>query len=576
MQSSVRWTQILRVAIVGFMDGSTIGTAALSGLAAKSTPFSQQFVSLTKQEHIQLVAQLRYWKSAHERATRRIGALEEQLVELQRAAAEREAGLRALLEDGLEKAKGEIRDLKHRLFGRKSEKGKQKRRGDRLLSGRPRGQQPGSKGHGRTILANLPIREEMVGLGSAQCPSCGMALLDFPGTEDSEVIEIEVSAHRRLIRRKRYRCSCGCGALPGIVTAAAPPQLIADGKFGISVWVKVLLDKFLFGRPSQRLLGELANHGLTMAPGSLAGGLKALAPLFAPLYEVLRDKLRGEPHWHADETRWNVFVDHQDKVGHRWWLWVFHSKSVVHFVIDPSRSAEVIEQELSGVEAGIISADRYRAYQKHSRLHPGITLSYCWAHQRRDALMIANDHPKLEGWAMDWVDRIGQLFHLRACRAAADEGRSYAAADEQLRQAVQTMAELREKTLADPTTPDPARKLMESMKYHWTGLTAFVDHPALPMDNNKAERALRTPVVGRKDFYGSGSNWSATLAATMYSLLLTVRLWGLNEHLWLTDYLTACALNGGKPPADVAPFLPWAMDKQRFDALRASHRADSS
>jgi transposase len=77
--------------------------------------------------------------------------------------------------------------------------------------------------------------------------------------------------------------------------------------------------------------------------------------------------------------------------------------------------------------------------------------------------------------------------------------------------------------------PDPARKLMESLKYHWFGLTALVEHPALPMDNNKAERALRTPVVGRKDFYGSGSEWSATLAAMMYSLLLTVQLRGLNE-----------------------------------------------
>ena len=551
---------------------------ALSGLAGKSTPFSQQFVSLTKQEHIELVAQLRFWKSAHERATRRIGALEERLGDSQRKAAEREAELRALQEEELEKAKGEIRDLKHRLFGRKSEKGKQKRRGRRTPSERRRGQQPGSRGHGRSILAHLPVREEMVELDSPHCPSCGMALLDFPGTEDSEVIEIEVQAHRRLIRRKRYRCTCGCGALPGIVTAPTPPQLIAGGKFGISVWVIVLLDKFLYGSPSQRLLSELANHGLTMAAGSLAGGLKALAPLFVPLYEALRDKLRSEPHWHADETRWNVFADHQGKVGHRWWLWVFHSKSVVHFVIDPSRSAEVIEQELSGVEAGIISADRYRAYQKHSRLHPGITLSYCWAHQRRDALMVANDHPKLENWAMDWVDRIGQLFHLRGCRAAAAEGRSYAAADKQLRRAVQAMAELRDTTLADRAMPDPARKLMESLKYHWSGLTAFVDHPALPMDNNKAERALRTPVVGRKDFYGSGSNWSATLAATMYSLLLTVRLWGLNEHLWLTDYLTACALNGGTAPAALAPFLPWAMDTQRLDALRANHRpgADSS
>jgi transposase len=51
----------------------------------------------------------------------------------------------------------------------------------------------------------------------------------------------------------------------------------------VSVWTSVLLDKFLYGRPSHRLLQDLANHGLNMSPGTLAGGLQALAPLFEPL-----------------------------------------------------------------------------------------------------------------------------------------------------------------------------------------------------------------------------------------------------------------------------------------------------
>ena len=43
---------------------------------------------------------------------------------------------------------------------------------------------------------------------------------------------------------------------------------------------------------------------------------------------------------------------------------------------------------------------------------------------------------------------------------------------------------------------------------HWQGLTLFVEDPDLPMDNNQAERALRGPVVGRKNYYGSGAQWS--------------------------------------------------------------------
>ena len=546
------------------MDGAV--SRAETGKSARNTaPFSKQFVTLTKQTHIELVAQARYWKSAHERSVQRIGLLEERLLEQQRQAAEREAALRA----ELDMANAKIRDLNQRLFGRKSEKGKG-RRGGRSATGRRRGQQRGSQGHGRTMLPHLPVREEEVGLGSAECPSCGLPLQDFPGTDDKEVIEIEVKAYRRVIRRRRYRCSCGCGTLPGIVTAPPPPELIERGKFGISVWVKVLLDKYLYGRPSHRLLSELADHGLIMAAGTLTGGLKALAPLFEPLYQALLAKLRSEPHWHADETRWNVYAEREGKVGYRWWLWVFHSASVVHFVVDPSRSAAVVATELAGVENGAISADRYGAYKKHCRLHPGITLSFCWAHQRRDVLMLANDHPSLQSWAMEWVERIGGLFHLQAQRATAAVGSdSYKAVDAQLRQAVDAMAEQRDKVLSDPSTIAPAHKLMLSMKKHWTGLTAFVDRPGLPMDNNKAERVLRTPVVGRKDFYGSGSEWSATLAAMMYSVLLTVQLWGLNEHIWLNEYLSACAENGRQPPTDLSPFLPWTMDEPRLAAMRS-------
>ena len=167
----------------------------------------------------------------------------------------------------------------------------------------------------------------------------------------------------------------------------------------ISVWTSVLLDKFLYGRPSQRLLQDLADHGLNMSAGTLAGGLQAIAPLFKPLNEALQTKLRSEPYWHADETRWAVFVDVQGKVGHRWYLWVFHSSCVVHYVIDQTRAAEVIIAELAGVDQGIISCDRYSGYKRFARLNPGVVLAFCWAHVRRDFLELANSYPQSSKWA---------------------------------------------------------------------------------------------------------------------------------------------------------------------------------
>ena len=89
--------------------------------------------------------------------------------------------------------------------------------------------------------SHLPGRSEFVTLDSPQCPQCGLALEEFPGTQDSEVLEIEVKAYRRVIQRQRYKCVCQCGCLPGIVTAPAPVNLMARGKVGISVWSTVLL-----------------------------------------------------------------------------------------------------------------------------------------------------------------------------------------------------------------------------------------------------------------------------------------------------------------------------------------------
>ena len=87
------------------------------------------------------------------------------------------------------------------------------------------------------------------------------------------------------------------------------------------------------------------------------------------------------------------------------------------------------------------------------------------------------------------------------------------------------------------------------------------------MDNNLAENTIRTPVNGRKNYYGSGSIRSAELAAMLFAILQTLVLWGINPRHWLTDYLRACAENGGSAPRTLDAFLPWSMDEARRAAL---------
>ena len=122
-------------------------------------------------------------------------------------------------------------------------------------------------------------------------------------------------AYRRVIKRWRYRRSCQCAAAPALRTAAAPSRLIPKGILGISIWVTVLIDKYLLYRPTYRLLADLRAHGLDLAQGTVTDGLRRLAPLFAPLREALIARSRRGEHWHADETSWQVFEADSEDAG---------------------------------------------------------------------------------------------------------------------------------------------------------------------------------------------------------------------------------------------------------------------
>ena len=432
----------------------------------------------------------------------------------------------------------------------------------------PRGQQRGGPSPKRRDYSHLPavVEDKVLPPDQCHCSRCGQPFADFPGTEDSTILEIDVRAHRRVIRRRRYRPTCSCGAHPGIVTAPPPDRLIPKSMLGISILVTVLLDKYLFYRPTYRLLADWRSHGLDLSLGTLTDGLKRMVPLLEPVYEALVKRSQGQRLWHADETRWLVFVMLEGKVGYRWYLWVFHSREVVIFILAAGRSHDVPEEHLGPVEGpGIMVVDRYKAYQAVDKVKSGlIVLAFCWAHVRRDFLATARSWPDQEAWAMGWVERIGELYRLNDQRLEVrDDPAAFATADGALRAAVTAFGARGEAELAAPDLHPAPRKVLESLGNHWTGLTVFVEHPEVPMDNNTAERSERGPVVGRKNYYGSGSLWSGRLAAMMFSLFQTLCLWGLNPRLWLTAYLEACAQAGGRAVEDVDRFLPWNLSPEQ-------------
>jgi transposase len=493
---------------------------------------------------------------------------------MHRKAKEREEALRREIEE----LEAKVRLRERQLFGRKSESGAKGKRDGGQPNGKDktgkRGQKPGGSGHGRRLHENLPTENVDCTLEPEQCvcPCCGLTFEELPWTEDSQEVVIEVKAHNRVIKRKCYHPTCKCPGNRGVITAPGPAKLIPKGSLHLLSWVTLLLDKFLYQRPTHRFLAELRQTlNLNIAQGTVTGGLKRLSPLFEPLYDELIAQNVSESLWHADETRWVVFEEVEGKQGHKWYLWVFRSETTVVYVLDPTRSAAVPDKHFGQEAAGIIIVDRYSAYKAMVLVKNGqLLLAFCWAHVRRDFLGVAKDWPKQhEDWGLLWVEKIANLYHLNKQRLSVlDEPDAFKEADAALREAVSNMVEERRTELSDPTLHQARRKVLQSMEKHWSGLTLFVEDPTVAMDNNEAERRVRNPVVGRKNYYGSGAKWSGTLATMLFSLFQTLLLWNLNPRLWLTDYLTCCAQNGCRPPQNPADFLPWNLSEDQLERYR--------
>ena len=493
-----------------------------------------------------------YWKSQHAKAVQRI---EQLTVEL-------------------EQSRGQVHALQDKLFGRKTEKSAVGDRSNDLLdpqeltaAAKKRGAQPGHAGHGRRDYSHLPVAEEFVTLPdeSLVCPICGRLAAMMSDTEDSEVLEIDVRAHRRRIRRRRYRAVCDCDPTRRTLVAPPPPKLIPKGNYGVSIWVLVLLDKYSSYRPTERLLGQLEQYDLDLAGGTINDGLQRIEPMLQPIYEAFCQRNRQGDFHQADETRWLVFVVLDGKKGYGWWLWVILGADTVVYLLDPSRGHEVPQSHFGAEASGVLEVDRYSGYKAMTPVKNGLLLlAFCWRTCGADFVAVGKSWTELTPWALEWMRRIRHVYHLNRERLQHPlDSAKFQEQNALLRRALEVMRAEAATELSDPKLRQPCCKVLESLQEHWPGLVRFVDDPRIPLDNNASERAGRGPAVARKNFYGSGALWSGRLAATMFSVLATLARWKINPRLWLTWYLESCAAAGGKSPHDIQQFLPWNLSPQR-------------
>ena len=507
---------------------------------------------------------LRVDKAAMSRLSRENAQLRRTVERLQRRTASQETEIAQLRATRAVHSKA--------LYGRRSEKLA------RPGTGRPRGQVRGAPGHGRTQRPGLEerVEEHNPPEEARTCDGCGKPHAAV-GAEQSSLVEFEVKAHRRVIRRGRWRRTCDCAASPVEVSAPPVPRLFPNTPHGTSVWSRVLYERYACLRPAHRVAAWLGDQGLPVAAGTLADGAPRFVALFEPLGEAILAHQNAAALRHADETTWRVQALRAEGRSARAWLWISVGGDAAYFHVDPSRGAEAARTLLGESRPGtVIVCDRYGAYKKLARLlGGGVILQYCWAHVRRDFIQCAAGRAELAGWCGAWLERIAAVYRLNDARLAhhdpganAQSG-AFDAAQHALGTALDDVFAVAERELAG--LPDEARegKALRSLVNHREGLSVFVDHPRTPMDNNLAERLLRGPVIGRRLSFGSDSETGARLTALMYSVIGTLNLNRIDVPRWLDAWLAACAHNGGRPPDDLAPWLPWSMDDARRRELAA-------
>ena len=462
--------------------------------------------------------------------------------------------------------------LSNRLYGRKSE------RQERPGTGRPRGHQRGKAGHGPTPRPQLEdrVEERNPPADARKCGRCGEAYVRN-GAEVSTLVEIEVKAHRRVIRRPRWRRGCACGG-PVEVLAPPAPRLFPCTHYGTGFWACFLFERYDCMRPLERVAAWMSDHGLPVSPGTLADSVRRFEPLFGPIAEAILARQREDGLRQADETTWRVEELRGEDRSSRAWLWVSATNEAATFHIDPSRSVDAAAKLFAGLDlCTVIVCDRYSVYKALARMLGGmVVLAFCWGHVRRDFIDGAAGQERLTAWCRKWIELIAELYRLNGERLAhyrpnrKRRTASFVKADRKLRAALDGLFAEAERELCG--LPEGAReaRALRSLLNHREGLSVFVDRPQVPMDNNFSERLLRGPAIGRRLSLGSDSVRGARFTAVMYSVVATLNLNGIDVLRWLKGWLEACAGNGGRPPDDLSPWLPWKMGRKRRRELAAA------
>lgn len=398
------------------------------------------------------------------------------------------------------------------------------------------------KGHGRRKLpANMPreIKRHELSEEERTCPCCG-ELREEIGVESSEQLEF-VPARFKVIEHQRVKYACK-GCQENVAVAPKPPQPIEKGIAGPSLLAHVTVSKFGDHLPLYREEDLFDRVGLLIRRSTICGWLFELAELVRPLVMRMKHLVLQSQVIHTDDTKIKM-IQPEMCIEARFWPYLgdwLHRYAVYDFTLDRSRHGPLAF--LHGYR-GYLQADAFSGYERVFGPEKAIEVA-CWVHARRywhDALEY---DPVRANTALGFIARLSQiesqLDRAYPCTNLQGQRDFDAVAAGRQMHALPVLNRFREWMDAELASGKilPKSIIAKAFTYttnQWTALCRYVEQGYLSLENNAAERMVKYPAIGRKNYLFVGSEQAGHNAAAFYSLIVSAKLNGVEPLAWLTD-----------------------------------------
>jgi transposase len=427
---------------------------------------------------------------------------------------------------------------------------------------------------------HLP-RERVVEPAPAACPCCGGSRLSKLGEDVTETLEV-VPRQWKVIQHVREKFSCrDCET---ITQPPAPFHVIPRGLAGPSLLAMILFEKFGQHQPLNRQAERYAREGVPLSLSTLADHVGACAHALRPLFDLIETHVMAARRLHADDTHIPVLAKGKcDKA--RLWTYVRDDRPfggqdppAVLYYYSRDRTGQHPQRHLERW-SGILQADAYTGFGPlyDAGRSPGPILeAACWAHARRKFFVLADIASQkhrstpvvVAPLAMDAVRRMDALFEIERAVNGKSADERLAARRAHSAPLVDDLEVWMRTERARLSRGNDTAKAMDYMLKRWASFSRFLGDGRICLSNNAAERAMRSPAIGRKAWLFAGSDRGGERAAFLYSLIATARINDVDPQTWLADVLARIASHPAQKLHELAPWN-WKAEQHRRHPVAA-------